>query len=324
MDFFGPGFASIFPQHILSAFLLAVLHIPWAPSLPLSYQVAPIHTQTQTHTHFSAGLFLLTVQSLVLRGCYLISQRQSCGPWCFSLSLGLFTGNHPPSTYTHIQSNLPTPGLSWECAGLTSLSALLHEFITNPNNVQTQLQTFTQHLNQSSFASSSVSFFTTFPPIWGREQGALKGEALFCSFFLLANSWIFAIQRLVLWNMSEVRVLLGPEVLWNQPQAVQKQSPNSGIYRHSLQMAHEWTLWKYSSPSNNTKMHLMNKQLAHLRSLSSKDVATKAIRVSSYEMKKSGHGPSVKCLNKLGAAKTCFYCSEWSEIGGWAPPFTTQ
>lgn len=54
----------------------------------------------------------------------------------------------------------------------------------------------------------------------------------------------------------------------------------------------------------------MDKQLVHLGTFSSKDVATNTIRVSSYEMVKSEHGPSVKCLNKLLAAKAFFYCSE--------------
>lgn len=92
--------------------------------LPLSYQVAPItHTKMLTHQHFCR--FLLTLQSSVLQGRCLISQIQTLMP------LIIFGALHREPPHTE-QSSLSRHVMGACCVFCTSLSALLHEFITNP------------------------------------------------------------------------------------------------------------------------------------------------------------------------------------------------
>lgn len=146
MDVFGHAFAPILPN---ASSVLSSWHCSMSLQHPLlPYQEAPALTN---HKYISAGLFLLTVWSLVLQGCCLISQTHSWGARCFLLSLGLFIRNDPPSMHAAISLLEPVMGACWAHIIIGSPAQVHHKL----SDVQTQLQT-TQHLNQSSFAGLSV------------------------------------------------------------------------------------------------------------------------------------------------------------------------
>ncbi len=185
----------------------------------------------------------------------------------------------------------------------------------------------TQRLNQSSFASSSLSYFTTFPLIcrWGNKD--LSSEKLyFFSFAPIIEQGFFwtaeFFQKAWLW-----KVWAGPA----GPRGSLKPGPSRDSHQtaaypptgtHCKWYMHECCKTKARVASH--KNAVAGQTVGSPQEFSSKDIATNVIRVSSYEMEKSGHGPSVKCLNKPLTAKASFYCSEWSEIDGWAFTFTTQ
>lgn len=152
-----------------------------------------------------------------------------------------------------------------------------------PNDVQTQPQTFTQHLNQSSFASSFL-IFHHFPAYlrekWNRE---LSGEKLYL--FLLLSEQLDFPKRLIVTCLRPVscraqRFSKTSRRHWKNSHLTAEYPPTG---THCKWHMNDCLAVKVKLPSHNTKMHSMDKQLAYLRSFSSKEVATNVIRFSSYE-----------------------------------------
>lgn len=100
----------------------------------------------------------------------------------------------------------------------------------------------TQNLNQSSFASSSLSYFTTFHLIWGEGNRYLSCEKLYFALSLSLVHYFFCRTVEFFLQKADCETRVRSVSYWalrfpktrTEPQAVQEQTPYTATYPHLL------------------------------------------------------------------------------------------